>query len=694
MSITMQGPWTVSVKSVEAGEPAQRFIISGAATGNGTYAGNTSTPPVHVTGANWVITVQIQKNAQWITEHDRITFPALSGGQYRFDIQANIPDNDPDWDDLVLTCSRPASPDAYLIYGSVSYYSANCIFNPCNRLYPTIESQAALRIALQQRQFHAALTKLYPDRVKQVPPVPPGPTPDPPPFVPLVLPLENGALPAKQADIVQLAADEKTQSKILRSITAPSTAKAIDFDSAALATIISRYFNRCETGPLPGIALRFLEYDRTYAELHGGAYTGTGNRQNLGVCTTDAAGNYVFLFTRSLIDNLAESLFDTAPGEDASVQVRPDVIAQVVATGPGYPSGYSYESAPYWNIGHLKRINICVPSSGAPIQTACQGGNAIQAIGNIFIGASNSFDAEGRITTNSTLLDTPHVQCAAWAGLLDLFACFTDHPDVTQYTIRYIRPGIGWTFFQEPYYHPEVARLNEPGYSGTLIGPFDRTLSGMPAKAYDNIENNNAFVLTHRTRKAWISSWMYPETHTTVFGARQYGSVTFEIQGYNAAGAAVSGAHDTITLYIDNNAPVLDISDVTMGAQHGDTCALFHVGGNASLPMEVTFRAVQPEGFMAAYQMSVRKGNAGGFGISGAGISGNSGGSCTYEGTLPAGDAAGYVTVEVTPNQPWLDPGQPFCTFAVHLSCSTRITNGYTAGASYGPVEYLLGIQA
>jgi hypothetical protein len=126
MAITMQGSWTVSVKSVEGFEPAQRFIISGASTGNGTYTGAAATPPVNVTGASWVITIQIQSGTTWVTEHDRITFPSVSGGRYRFDIQANQPDDDPTWDDLILTCSRPVSWDAYLIYGSVSYYGNNC----------------------------------------------------------------------------------------------------------------------------------------------------------------------------------------------------------------------------------------------------------------------------------------------------------------------------------------------------------------------------------------------------------------------------------------------------------------------------------------------------------------------------------------------------------------------------------------
>src|SRR5690349_12808910 len=115
MAITMQGSWTVSVKSAEAFESAQRFIISGAVTGNGTYGGATGTAPVSVTGPSWQITIQLQQGTTWVTEHDRITFPTVSAGQYRFDIEANRADNDPVWDDLILTCSRPVSWDTFVI---------------------------------------------------------------------------------------------------------------------------------------------------------------------------------------------------------------------------------------------------------------------------------------------------------------------------------------------------------------------------------------------------------------------------------------------------------------------------------------------------------------------------------------------------------------------------------------------------
>jgi len=63
-------------------------------------------------------------------------------------------------------------------------------------------------------------------------------------------------------------------------------------------------------------------------------------------------------------------------------------------------------------------------------------------------------------------------------------------------------------------------------------------------------------VFTHRDRKAVITSSIYAPT---------FGSVQFRIEGYNAAGAKVAGADDSVTLYIDNVAPDFGIDDVPWG---------------------------------------------------------------------------------------------------------------------------------
>jgi hypothetical protein len=741
MPVNMQGAWTISVKSYEAFEPQQRFVVAGSSNGkDGNYIVNATTPAVYVTGDHWVITIQRKQGAKFVTAPDEITFPTLSSGNYQFDIRSNLPVTESDWDDVILTCATPVTYDDYLIYGSVSYYTDGCVFNPCFPRYMVVETPGALAAALKNPQLRVPIERLYPHLpIEAVFPPRPGPIPDPPPFQPLVIPLDGSAsLPAKIAQAFKLAAPEATPTARkkkadvakmdlipLGSFTASKPAATVlDIDRVEIAGILGHLFKTCQTGSLPGVVLRFQEYDRSAAELAGGPYTGTGNRENLGVCATDRNGNYIFRFTRTPAQYLAEVAADVAPGETDLVQMAPDVIAQMLDAGR--PSGYCYESAPYWNIPYFKRINICIPKDDiGRLPTACQGANAIQAIGNIFIGApqsdgsrvgySNTLGVEGRITARSSLADTPPARCAAWAGTLDLFACFLDHPEVTQYTLRYRALGeTAWNFFQEVYRHPEIALIAVPGYSGTYLGPFARplTIDGVPntpAKAYDNIESNAAFVFTHRDRKAWISSWLYPPVHTTLYGARQYGPVQFRIEGYDGSGAKVAAADDIITLYIDNNGPDYDISSVQMSGQPGGDCALFNLNGNANTPLTVKFRANQLEGFLSSYTLGVRKGNIGSFGIegttlamtallTGAYVHGDDLVCTLYEGTFDTGsaDASGYVTVDIHAlSGHWLEVNQPFCTFAVQLSCNSRWTNGYNSAVyGYGPTEYLLGIQA
>ena len=303
---------------------------------------------------------------------------------------------------------------------------------------------------------------------------------------------------------------------------------------------------------MPGVVLRFQEYDRTNAELLGGAYSGDGNRETLGVCATDRNGNYIFRFTRSIADIAAEATGDVAAGESVVVQALPDIIVEVLDAMA--PTGVCYESAPYWNVNLRQRIDLCVPRGcGGRLPTTCQGGRAIQAIGNIFvIDPNNKIGTAGRVTAKSSLPATPQARCAAWAGSLDLFACFLDQPDVVYYTLRFRRFGDpDWSFFQEKYTHLEVAKLGLPGYTGSLVGPNPAIpplqIDGGPAiaaPAYLNIESDAAWVLTHRDRKAVISSWLYAPTP---------GSVHFRIEGYTAAGVRVAAATDTIPFFIDNS---------------------------------------------------------------------------------------------------------------------------------------------
>lgn len=736
MAITMQGSWTVSVKAKNAAF-AQRFVIAGATSGNGTYAGAVATPPVLVTGAAWSVTVQNNPGTGWVDSGDQIRFPTVSGGQVRFDIETNDAGGDEDFDDLILTCSMPQTATDFVVYGNVRYYAGLC-FNPCFRRFVVIDTLAKLTYALQNPVLAKAVQALYPHRVLEEEPRI-GAFPPRPPEPPIMIPLDgSGALPSRQAMVLRLsekteaaattkkrraAAEEEARTVVaMRTIGSQARvqARASLIDTVAIASIIDKLFPICRTGKLAGVVLRFLEYDRTVAELAGGPYSGTGDRETLGVCATDRNGNYIFRFDRTLAEFFGEADVDVAAGENEVVQSMPDLIAQVL--DPMAAGGVRYESAPYFNVPILKRIDLCVPDLVVP--SACQGQNAIQSIGNIFIGApvvgppppgqppgfgprvgfNNFLGSGGRITAKNSL--GPSTRCAAWVGSLDLYACFLDHPNVKTYTIRYRPLGTStWNFFTQEYKHPKIASIGLPGYDGDTIGPITTPLHidggpADPSPAYTNIENDVSFVFTHRNRKAQILTGLYAPTP---------GAVQFRIEGYDAAGNVVAGADDSVTLFIDNVVPRLNILSVEMddglGApQSGGDCALFTVpAGNPAEPLRVVYRADDLAGSLGTYNLSVRKGNIGTVGIAGSGgpISGAYAHIddllCTdFHGTSddPGADSSAFITTEVSPSSgAWLDPGQPFCTFAVNVGATTRVTDGYSTGDNHGPTQYLLGIQ-
>jgi hypothetical protein len=735
MAIPMQGSWTVSVKSKSAAFP-QRFIIAGATSGNGTYVGDVSTPPVFVTGSHWRIQAQHNPGSGFVDSADQIKFPTVSGGQYRMDLESNDGGADTDFNDLVLTCSTPVTQTDFIVYGHVTAYSGRCLF-PCWPDWLVIDSALALERALAYPAMRKAIETVYPERIRIKPP-----QPDPPPFVPMIIPLAGDQLvPATRAQIIRLPTNVEPAPVVIRgkgdaaakataAAAADTTAStfavrtaalsglaanraALTIDRAAIGSILDKIRPLCVTESLAGYPLGFHEYDRTSAELGGGPYTGTGVREDLGQAVSDRNGNYVFRFTRSIGEIVNETNIDVAPGEDEVVQSMPDLIVKVLdAAAPG---GVAYESAPYWNVPVLKRLDLCFPK---PLRSGCQGGRNIQALGAIRLGiAATVFDADGRITcTDTTLSDVPQARCAAWNGKVRVFGCFIGSATpVTQYTIRHRRRvGIGfgpWEFYQEGMFLQKIGFV-----APQQIGPFDRNLEivnggGLvSAKAYDNVEQNLAWA---------ASDWFLKAVINTAGGSPAYapapGTVQFQIQGYTATGQFVVGATDTVTLYIDNTVPDLDVPLVQMGSQGGGDCALFSLTGEPNpARLTVRFKAIQDQGFLGSYSLSVRKGNIGSFPV--AATTGPGGeasaalsnsythGSAVSCGDLvgtrppeePLADAADYATAFIIPaSGNWLAPGQPFCTFSVNVNATMRRTNGYnSAETSFGPVQYLLGIQA
>lgn len=735
----MQGPWTVSVKSKEVGATQQRSIISGAASGNGTYAGDPATPAVAVTGDAWSVSVQHKVGANWVDSFDQIAFPTRSGGSYKFDIQANDDNIDPIFDDLILTCSAPINFTDFVVFGNVSWYSG-CRYNPCNPFpYFVIDSAVALSDALTRPALRASLTQLYPEKVYRNP----NPIPDPPLFRPLVLPVEGRSpLPPRQAQIFEGVTAEDVQLSATKTVTSQaraltsrivnipssfaSTAASVSasaVSASAIAGIVST-LGSCQTGPLAQYQLRFQEYDRTPAELAGGSYTGTGPRRNLGTTTTDRHGNYIFRFTMSLADYLDEILHDTGAGEDWTVQVMPDVIVQVL--DPTAPSGVVYETAPYFNIPFFKRINVCVPHDLIHLPGGCIDGQIIQSIGNITVGplaggtrhtANSDLDANGVITTRVTLGHTPLgpiVDCAAWAGGLYFYACL-NQSGVIFYSISFKRasdPDTSFQFVQEDYSPQHVAPPPDNQVQES-VGPLVR-FGSIPS--YLNIETDT----THGPHY-WVDRWkqlkliLNSNIYQTALGGP--GPITFRIQGYDGSGALVAGADDRITLSVDNNRvdqfidPNLSMIIGGVKVTQGN-CALFTLDKTQlDSPLEISFRANQNEGFMSSYTLSMDKGATGNFPIQSvahvvpppplppANITGSYGGTnCSFHGTSdePLYHAvAKELTADVEPvSGTWLDPHQIFCAFSINLTSYVRVTDGQGIFGPYpwGPI--LIGISS
>jgi hypothetical protein len=711
----MQGSWTISVKSKEAGSTPQQFIVSGAATGNGTYVGASSTAPITVTGSAWSIDFQHKQTSAFVESFYAITFPTNNGTDYSFEIQINDDSQDPVFDDLILTCTTPVTEADFILFGNVSWYSG-CFFTPCNRRYAVIiDSDAALQAALARPSLRNVIQTLYPERLF---PKPTGPQPDPGPFRPFVLPVEgNPITPSAQVKVsgtpsatvtanVDAASTARTNQIV--TVNNPAVASTAGISALDAAALINPF--RCQSGSLADYLLRFQDYTPTASEAAGGPYTGTGARNTLGLTTTDLHGNYIFRFSlpcRFFFEGLREPIVVPFPRCFVSL---PNVIVQVLdgtAT-----SGVLYETTPFYNTPEFAEINVCVPKGVVTLPPACSTGQIIQSIGNITVGplvggtrntSNTSLDVNGVVTSTSSL--GPQVNCAAWAGSLYFYACL-NNPSIVAYTIRYGRPTDADTAYQFVIedYSPYRA-VPAPVYQAQQsVGPTTRTLETEPGvfsavPSYLNAETD--------TTTPWLERWLVlkmelsSNIYQLALGGAQ--SIVFRIQGYDTTGKQL--ADDRITLFIDNNFvdqfidPNLALI-TTGGPVSQSNCALFTLPpGQSAAPIQVSFRANQNEGFMASYSLSMDKGSTGNFAIkaaSGGPIS--DGKNCSnFHGTS---DESGYntttgeLTAQIVPNSGnWLDSGQTFCAFSINLTSTVWVTDGQGIFGPFTSTPDLIGIQ-
>lgn len=742
MLISMHGNWTISVKSKEAAFP-QRFVISGAGTGNGTHDVTATTPPVAVTGTQWSLAILNDPGNGFRLSDTRIKFPSIIGSNFVFDIESNDAGSDKDFNDLVLTCTSPASVSDYMLYGNVTLYSDFCIINPCNRRYVVIDTYKKFLEALKIDQLKTAIEVLYPERI---PPVNPNP-PDPPPFfTPIMINLaDDMQLPPKTAGVFRRVmmeqaatgkkaaareqADALTNFSLEKTVAvSPKTglAAAAGINRSGLASISDNLRLRCSTTPGVNLTLNFSEYDRNAAEMSGAAYTGTGNRSSLGYAITDMNGNYIFRFTQSFSELVNEVDADVASGENVVVQARPDIIVAVADSL--HPSTVLFETAPYFNVPQLKRINLCLPQEKVNPASLCFNGNLIGSLGNVFIGGNqntagslaaaaldrngynNHLSAAGKITVHNSMAGFD-VECACWGGLIDFKGCMynlqrkKNDPLVRRYTIRYKKPGGSWQFVTQSYRHPKFSKRFIPFYNGDLTGPFPTSLkvdggAAQTVPAYINIQ---AEVFFDGTDWEFSNLDRYAQLNSAIYEAGTPGKVYFLVEGYDAGGNLVPGAKDLIALYLNNRPLEYGFGNIAFtGSPEKIPCGLYKLlPSEMNMPLTVQFKAFDAFGFTDFYNLSIGKcpqqievdvtsplsiagTKSAGVLAAGSNASNTDANNCPgFYGTLGDFGNSGFVTVTLQPSATeggWLRSGEQFAVLSFGLDAAIRRTNGYNSG--------------
>lgn len=753
MAILMHGSWNVQVTQKFASRD-QRFIVSGASSGNGVHAGVVGTN-VLVTGSSWSIQVQNKNGTVWQNSTEKIVIsPApCTGFTLASDDGGGTGTGDSDFNDLVLRCTTVATSGAtdYIVYGHVSYYEGLCFLNPCWRDWIVIDHFPALQKALEYPELRNYIKKVYPERLIRKPGIPQPPNPPDPPFKPIMLPLlSNQLIPQREATVFKVdrsaqddskrKAKEETVANRLTAVSSITLNRDVSsivttVDKAKLGRIVDKFPFYCNVQSYVSALLRFVEYDRSVAELAGGAYTGIGMREILGNVITDSFGNYIFRFQRSDYEDAVELETDVAGGESFVTQRKPDLLVQIL--DPTNVNRVMYESGLYANINTCRRIDICIPKSviGTTVNP-CAGQSVIQYVGDIYLGEDSSSNRGGLGYTlhSSGRISGNGLSCAAWKGKLNLISCrFTD-PAIAYYTVRYRRSGIGWTNVEEDMWLINVS-------SGSPVNTSVRTTQNLsvdgaplaPTRCYFNVE---APPPTLPQPAGWITSINYKAFLNTgnYTGITGRGRVEFRIEGYKADGSKIPSIDETIALYLDNHNWTVELDeDISMDGTTLGNCALFTLPSNGAggvvedAPIEVRFVANQESGFMGAYSLSIGKGAIGNINLIKSGNHLPSGwnslpnttpfadgttavgrsysfnsavhaASCpVFNGTIDeiGADSDGdFIKIKVKPATRWLEVGQNFCAFRLRIDGHIRHTDGDTYwNHHFSSNEVLIGIE-
>ncbi|MBK1689414.1 hypothetical protein [Rubrivivax gelatinosus] len=417
MAIIMHGSWTLRVGAHDS-KLTQRFVVSGADTGNGSHEAAAGTA-VFVSGRQWSLRLQHRPEGQaWQDSPARIGFPWLEAGLLRMEVRTDTPAADA----LVLGCSLPASSEDTLIYGTARGYAGANLFNPARDDLIVIDPPVAVHeLCRRFPALYPVIEKLHPERLRRFP----QPAADAE-LTPLVLPT---GLPAQ------------AQGLLLHSQPAPAAlaalARADDLDRAqaqavaALGTTVQRCTEAgtlsaglgrlrraeldalaelrdaglrpgCEARPAAGLLLRVQRYERSAVENLGGPYGGTGRRETLGFAITDEQGHYLFRLSR----------------EHGAGAGRPDLIVQSLCNG----LTPTWESAPYSQVANVQRLDLCIPNAGLQARRTRSGRRAVQHGGELVAFDTAAHDARapandpgGRVCHHPTRV-WPRLESGPWGG--------------------------------------------------------------------------------------------------------------------------------------------------------------------------------------------------------------------------------------------------------------------------------------
>ena len=273
------------------------------------------------------------------------------------------------------------------------------------------------------------------------------------------------------------------------------------------------------------------------------------------------------------------------------------------------------------------------------------------------------------------------------------------------------------------YKHPKFHKRHLPGYIGDDVGPFTQSLKvdGDPAvnvPAYINIQRE-IFVDGIDWEFSNLDRYMRLNTrlYDIVLGERVPDKFYVRVDCYDNAGNPVANGTDMIALFIHNN-PLrfgLTTSEFIDPAVVYSGCGLYRLtDAQLNSPIEFTFIANDPEGFVHWYDLSMSRCPAPMLAltvndpIAGStpagptpqphpttpanrttllnGISASVPNACTgYTGTIQEFSNAGMIRVEVQPapsETGWIKTGEYFSRLSFYLRAYKRVTNGYNTGLS------------